>query len=70
MGFPGPGTFGQMVPGTRDHYTWDQDQWLNFDWDQGPKQKRSKGPGTKAEKVPGTRDHLENMLIFDILIFQ
>ena len=37
MGVPGPGTIGQMVPGTRDHHTWDQDHWLNFLWDQGPK---------------------------------
>ena len=39
MGFPGPGTFDHMVPGTRDH-------WLNFDWDQGPKLKGLQGPGT------------------------
>ena len=39
MGFPGPGTFGQMVPGTRDHR-------LKFDWDQGPKLKGPQGPGT------------------------
>ena len=42
MGFPGPGTFDPMVPGTRDH-------WLNFDWDQGPKLKGPKGPGTNLK---------------------
>lgn len=49
MGVPGPGTFGQLASGNMDLYTWDQDHWLNFHWDQGPKQQ-----GPRA----GTRDHV------------
>ena len=41
MGVPEPETIDRMVPGAKEHYTWDQDRCLisfegpKADWDQG-----------------------------------
>ena len=61
MGVPGPGTIGQMVPGTRD-------PWPNGPRDQGPMVKFSLGPGTNVtwSQGPGTT----NLSIFYLLIFR
>ena len=32
-----PEIIGHIVPGIKDHYTWDQDYCLDFHWDRGTK---------------------------------
>ena len=63
MGFPGPGTIGQMVPGTRDIRPYGPR-------DQGPLAKFRLEPGTKAVRSLGTRDHSENFDVFHMPIFR